>query len=76
VRDIVKEHGSHILDLESDFNSMESEDLQKVFSRDGIHFTPFGLALVAGRISNFIGANVLRSLPQHGSEIKKDSRFR
>jgi lysophospholipase L1-like esterase len=50
-------HGSYLLDLEREFESRE--DLDAVFLRDGIHFTPAGLALVAKRVSDFLGENVL-----------------
>lgn len=49
--------GSYLLDLEREFESRE--DLDAIFTRDGIHFTPAGLALVAKRVSDFLGENVL-----------------
>jgi lysophospholipase L1-like esterase len=44
--------GSHLLDLEREFDSRE--DLDAIFTRDGIHFTQPGLALVAKRVSDFL----------------------
>jgi lysophospholipase L1-like esterase len=52
--------GSYLLDLEREFESRE--DLDAIFTRDGIHFTPAGLALVAKRLSEFLGENVLPGL--------------
>ena len=49
--------GSYLLDLEREFELRE--DLNTIFMRDGIHFTPPGLALVAKRISDFIGEKVV-----------------
>jgi lysophospholipase L1-like esterase len=48
--------GSYLLDLEREFESRE--DLEAIFTRDGIHFTPPGLALVAKRVSEFLEENV------------------
>jgi len=49
--------GSYLLDLEREFEPRE--DLDAIFLRDGIHFTPAGLALVAKRVSDFLGQKVL-----------------
>jgi lysophospholipase L1-like esterase len=49
--------GSYLLDLEREFESRG--DLDAIFLRDGIHFTQAGLALVARRVSEFLGEKVL-----------------
>jgi lysophospholipase L1-like esterase len=49
--------GSYLLDLEHELESRE--DLDAIFLRDGIHFTPAGLALVARRVTDFLGEKVL-----------------
>jgi lysophospholipase L1-like esterase len=57
VREVAAATGSYLLDLERDFDS--SDDLGAVFTRDGIHFTQAGLALVAKRVADFLGEVVL-----------------
>ena len=52
VREISGAPGSYLLDLERDFDSRH--DLEAIFTRDGIHFTPAGLALVAKRVSDIL----------------------
>jgi hypothetical protein len=48
VREIARRPGSYLLDLERDFDSRQ--DLEAIFTRNGIHFTQAGLALVATRV--------------------------
>jgi len=52
VREVAKSTGSYLLDLEQSFDSRD--DLEAIFTADGIHFTQEGLALVAKRVSDFI----------------------
>jgi len=52
VREVAKATGSHLLDLEQNFDSRG--DLDAIFTPDGIHFTASGLALVARRVSDFL----------------------
>jgi lysophospholipase L1-like esterase len=53
VREVAGATGSYLLDLERDFDARE--DLDAIFTLDGIHFTQAGLALVAKRVSDLLG---------------------
>ena len=57
VREIARNYGVLILDLESEFD--ENENIQEIFSTDGIHFTSRGLALVAKQVAGFMEINIL-----------------
>ena len=57
VRDLARQTGAYVLDLESDFSGLK--DLTQVFKSDGIHFVEEGLALVARRLTAFIEREVL-----------------
>jgi len=57
VKNLTRETGAYLLDLEFEFDG--SPNLTELFEHDGIHFTPLGLDVVAGRISEFIQTTVL-----------------
>ncbi len=61
VRDLAVQNGLMLLDLESDFDSLHN--LDQIFTKDGIHFTPTGLELVAKRVYAFIAVNVFADKP-------------
>ena len=61
VRDLARETGAYVLDLESEFSDLK--DLTQVFKSDGIHFVEEGLALVARRLTDFIEREVLPHQP-------------
>jgi len=49
-REVGKRPMSHLIDLEAEFERLPN--LEELFMKDGIHFTPTGLALVAKRVSD------------------------
>ncbi|MFC1853571.1 SGNH/GDSL hydrolase family protein, partial [candidate division CSSED10-310 bacterium] len=59
VRTVAHESNSFLLDLENDFN--DSRALEDIFKEDGIHFTDFGLMLIANRIADFVTKNILET---------------
>lgn len=61
VREVAVASGTLLLDLDSEFEPRA--DLEQVMMRDGIHFTPDGLSVVAIRIAQFIE----QALPGLGS---------
>lgn len=66
VREVARDTGAHLLDLESEFS--ERSDLAQIFTSDGIHFQEEGLALVASRLTQFVRQNVL----SRGSQPRED----
>ena len=54
VREVAKEEGALLLDLERDLGKLPPRKLQRVFSEDGIHFSDAGLRQVSRRIARFL----------------------
>jgi lysophospholipase L1-like esterase len=61
VRDLAEQNDLLLLDLETDFDSLYN--LDQIFTKDGIHFTPTGLELVAKRVYEFVAGNLFADKP-------------
>jgi hypothetical protein len=61
VRDVAKASSSFLLDLESEYDA--SQALGQIFLDDAIHFTRFGLALVAKDLAERVRGEILPSPP-------------
>jgi lysophospholipase L1-like esterase len=57
VRQVAKALDAYLLDLESEFDSLEN--VQSLFTDDKIHFKNDGLKVMAHKVSDFISSNVL-----------------
>lgn len=66
VRDLAGQNDLMLLDLEVDFDSLHN--LDQIFTKDGIHFTPTGLELVAKRVYKFIADNLFADEPTGQAE--------
>ena len=66
VREVSGSKGALLLDLEAEFEPRK--DLDQIMMRDGIHFTPDGLSVLAIRIAQFIE----QALPKFGPPMKAD----
>lgn len=51
VREVAAERGWPLLDLERQLADLAAEDLERIFTADGIHLTAAGLALFAERVA-------------------------
>jgi lysophospholipase L1-like esterase len=60
VRETARDGGSYLLDLESEFELLRAEDLERLFTNDGIHLSQSGLAVVAKRVYETISERVLQ----------------
>ncbi len=54
VREVARETGASLLDLEKEFEVLEPGKLEEIFSEDGIHFTEPGLERLGRRIASFL----------------------
>lgn len=54
VREVARETGAFLLDLEREFEALEPRALEEIFSEDGIHFTQSGLDRLGRRIARFL----------------------
>lgn len=61
VRDLAGQSDIFLLDLESDFDTLQN--LDQIFTKDGIHFTSAGLELVAKQVFDFIADNYFADEP-------------
>jgi lysophospholipase L1-like esterase len=68
VRDVAASHDAYVLDLEAEFNLLDKP--YKIFTKDGIHFTPDGLRLVAERMCRFFKENNLTPYDTGHSDTK------
>lgn len=59
VRKVSQVTGANLLDLETEFDSLKQ--LERIFMRDGIHFTPYGLELVGIQLSRILAKRFHRS---------------
>ncbi|UCD16167.1 MAG: hypothetical protein JSV44_06755 [Candidatus Zixiibacteriota bacterium] len=57
VREVAGHTGAYLLDLEAEIDAIE--DIDKVFQKDGIHFSPEGLKNIGKRICDFMDKNIL-----------------
>lgn len=60
VREIAKEHGAYLIDMEAEFGSMGVPVLSELFLIDGIHFTAIGKAVLAQAIARELQQGVLK----------------
>ena len=67
VRDLARETGAYVLDLESELAELENP--HTVFLDDGIHFQREGLFLVARRLTDFIERVVLPGTPSAAATV-------
>lgn len=58
VREVAQTANSFLLDLETEFTSTSTENLEEIFMKDGIHLTAIGLSVIAKRIFDFIQADL------------------
>ncbi|MBW2387557.1 MAG: hypothetical protein JRG89_03900 [Deltaproteobacteria bacterium] len=54
VREVARDTGATLLDLEREFEALEPGELEEIFSEDGIHFTEPGLDRLGRRIASFL----------------------
>jgi lysophospholipase L1-like esterase len=54
VREVSRSEGVDLLDLEGEMDAAQRDDLRALFMGDGIHLSPSGLAVVAGRVADLI----------------------
>ncbi len=54
VREVASERGAMLVDLERELGSLPAPDLASLFSRDGIHLSLAGIAVVASRLAGAI----------------------
>jgi lysophospholipase L1-like esterase len=65
VREVARDTESTLLDLESEFESLPPRDVGALFSRDGIHLSLAGVAVVASRIAAVV-TEVMAGQPPSG----------
>ena len=53
-REVARETGAALLDLERDLFELSPRRLSRIFSEDGIHFSDDGIQFVSRRIARFL----------------------
>ena len=72
VRDVAKERGAALLDLERDLGELSPRRVSRMFSADGIHFSDSGLRQVSRRIASFLQAEgLVPGLPVVGEDAEE-----
>jgi lysophospholipase L1-like esterase len=54
VREVARDTGAFLLDLEREFESLDTSALKEIFTDDGIHFTESGLDRLGRRVASFL----------------------
>jgi len=56
VREVARDSGEHLLDLESEMQSLTPDELREIFLFDGIHYDRAGVWYVARRVADYLRA--------------------
>ena len=54
MREVARQTGAGLLDLEREFEALELRELKEIFSQDGIHFTEPGLDHLGRRVARYL----------------------